>query len=636
MLLRTRIILIVSLSLVTLAAGLVLAALYRETQLELRYERAIATYQSALWRELVSSVVERVSHEGPRLVAESQLDQALETRNRDRVQDIGQELTKEFEDISAGRRLEIFDESGQVVYTSSLGVLQTGTFDPSRIAEVARYGIRIGGVQLDASKQPVIAVAFPVLGNQGPVGAVLVSETVGPLLFNLRNELNALCRDSDDPLLQDTGPDAVPCNELFLVGLRGGLLAGTSNKLWSEIDKSSISREEDLKTQHIGEQVFAIVTVPIVDSAGRPLAILVEATDITLSDRGQQLVAIATLSASGAFLLLLLLGLSAFLNGSFQPLNSAIEVLKALSAGNTSVSIDGAMTDDEIGRIASAVEILRERSIQLQRAERQKARQQRRHAQLLGYRQELDVAKRLQASILPSDFPPQPGLTLSAFMRPAKEVGGDFYDYFQLEDGRVGVVMADVSGKGVPAALFMAVSRTLIKVGGTAGASPGACLARANDLLVQDNEAMMFVTVFYAVVDPADGTMVYANAGHNPPYLVTAGGEISQLERTGDMALGYMDGIDYGERQIRLGSGDAVFLYTDGVTEAQNAESAEFLESRLETALTGAESRETEQVLEDVVSAVETFVAGADQSDDLTCLCLRYSGPAGETAQAAE
>ena len=251
------------------------------------------------------------------------------------------------------------------------------------------------------------------------------------------------------------------------------------------------------------------------------------------------------------------------------------------------------------------------------------------HAQLVSIRQELNVARRMQEAILPTRFPNRPDVHLFGSMRPAKEVGGDFYDFFWLGEGVLGFVIADVSGKGVPAALFMAVSRTLLRAVAAGLTGPGACLAQANTLLAQDNDAAMFVTVFYGALDIATGRLVYANAGHPSPCLCDAGGRVIQLAGTGGTALGVIEDLPYREAEALLAPGSLLVMFTDGVSEAFDPAQAEFGEGRLVATLEGLTDRDAQAAVDTVVAAVDAFAAGAPQADDLTCLALKWFGPLG-------
>ena len=211
----------------------------------------------------------------------------------------------------------------------------------------------------------------------------------------------------------------------------------------------------------------------------------------------------------------------------------------------------------------------------------------REHDQLLTIRHELDLARDLQQSILPRTFPAFPQRTdfdIFAAMLPAREIGGDFYDYFLLDDEHLALVIADVSGKGMPAALFMAVSRSLLKSTALQHVPPGECLQHVNDLLCLDNSSEMFVTVFYAILNTRTGEIAYSNGGHNPPCLVRHDG-VHLLPGTGGMVLGAFPDVRYDAKTARLEPGDALFLYTDGVTEAMDCDGGLFSDRRLLEAL---------------------------------------------------
>lgn len=292
----------------------------------------------------------------------------------------------------------------------------------------------------------------------------------------------------------------------------------------------------------------------------------------------------------------------------------------------------GCFTDDHLaflealaGSIAVAIENarmyaqLKQQLLALQEATRDRD-------QLLEIRRELDIARSIQQSILPRTFPRRPDLDLFAEMLPAQEVGGDFYDFFLIDDTHLGVVVGDVSGKGVPAALFMAVSRTVLRSVALEKAPPGESLRRVNALLCLDNSAEMFVTVFYGVLDTRTGELAYSNGGHNPPYVVRGAGDVEALEGTGGVVLGVLDDLQYREKRVVLRPGDAVFLYTDGVTEAMDAEGNLFSDPRLQAVLAAHPGATSEAVTRAVVDEVQRYSASVPQSDDITTLAIRYRG----------
>jgi len=241
----------------------------------------------------------------------------------------------------------------------------------------------------------------------------------------------------------------------------------------------------------------------------------------------------------------------------------------------------------------------------------------------LSLQRELGIAHEMQLSILPKSFPSRPEMDLHGSMRPAKEVGGDFYDFFQIDAERVGVVVADVSGKGVPAAFFMAIARTLLKATALFGEPPGTCLAKLNDLLCETNDQELFVTVFYGLYFVRDGRLVYANGGHNPPLWLHADGRTETLPLTRGTALAVLEGLPYAEAEMTLEPGDSLFLYSDGVTEAFNPEGQEFGEARLKELLPGLGDRRAEELNAQVMAAVSDFAQDEPQADDITCVTLR-------------
>ena len=243
--------------------------------------------------------------------------------------------------------------------------------------------------------------------------------------------------------------------------------------------------------------------------------------------------------------------------------------------------------------------------------------------QLVALQNELDVARGMQQSILPTRFPQAPGYTVYGKMQAARNVGGDFFDVIQLNDGRIGLAVADVSDKGVPAALFMMSSRTLLKGAAIGLAFPSEVLREVNDLLLEDNEGSMFVTVLYAVYDPSNRNLTYANGGHNSPLVVHADGVSALLPLTDGIALGIVPGLPYQQNTVTLSPGDTVIFYTDGVTEAMNGEEEQFGLDPLSEFFQANPPQDPEQATAAVFEAVNSFAGDTPQSDDITCLVLQ-------------
>jgi serine phosphatase RsbU (regulator of sigma subunit) len=240
---------------------------------------------------------------------------------------------------------------------------------------------------------------------------------------------------------------------------------------------------------------------------------------------------------------------------------------------------------------------------------------------------ELDAARALQIAILPATFPVKPGCDGAARMIPATTMGGDFYDFIELPDERIGLVMADVCGKGVSAAFFMAVARTNLRDIAAHYVEPGACLAQTNEVLCTQNPMELFVTVFYCVFDPATGMLKYANGGHNPPYLRRADGSIEALSGAGGLVLGAMPHMEFPDHAVQLLPGDRLVLYTDGVTEAFNSADESYGEARLIAEIKAHGEGAAAGLVERICRSVTVFAGTAPQSDDITLAVLKWSAP---------
>ncbi len=239
---------------------------------------------------------------------------------------------------------------------------------------------------------------------------------------------------------------------------------------------------------------------------------------------------------------------------------------------------------------------------------------------LVALENELQVARRMQESILPTRFPRRRNLTVHADMQPARAIGGDFFDVASLGPDELGVAIADVSGKGVPAALFMMSSRTLLKGAAIGGGSPGEVLRETNRTLSRDNASMMFVTVLYAICNSATGQFTYSSGGHDPPLLIRSDGSCRYLPLTDGIALGILEDFEFRVGQVKLDRGDSVLMYTDGVTEAQNVDGEQFGTERLRELFVGAPPRDEQEVTHRVFEAVRAFAGEAKQFDDITCV----------------
>jgi len=306
-----------------------------------------------------------------------------------------------------------------------------------------------------------------------------------------------------------------------------------------------------------------------------------------------------------------------------RPLSVLAGAAEDIATGNLDVSIPEIKTGDEVGKLAQSFDYmktsLKQYIADLMETTAVKERME----------SELQIAHDIQMGILPKIFPPfpeMPEFDLYATIEPAREVGGDLFDFFFLDDEHLCFNVGDVSGKGVPASLFMAITKTLIKTRATKDMAPEVILNQVNQDLSTDNPSLLFVTLFLGIFNIKNGTIAYCNGGHNPPYIIRAGGEIEAVETTGGLALGVMEDFSFKSKRIVLNKGDAIFIYSDGVTEAMNSRHKLFSEERLEDELKRLKDLPVGDILTGVTEKIREFAQGEPQADDITMMIIRYNG----------
>ena len=319
------------------------------------------------------------------------------------------------------------------------------------------------------------------------------------------------------------------------------------------------------------------------------------------------------------------LGQAVFLgNRITKPLNRLTKYIRKLEGGNFIFKMDDIYkTKDEIEVLAKAFEELSEKNQHyIEEVTRVTAEKERIGA-------ELNVATQIQADMLPSIFPPYPNKTefdVFATMHPAKEVGGDFFDFFLVDDDHLALVIADVSGKGVPAALFMVIAKTLIKNRAQMGGTPSEILFDVNNQLAEGNKTDFFVTVWLAIVDIRTGEGLVSNAGHEHPCLKKKDGKFELIKYRHSPAVAAMENMKFPDHKIKLDPGDKIFVYTDGVVEATNAQNELFGEKRMLEALNSNPDASIRALLSNVNAGINRFTDGVQQFDDITMLCMEYLG----------
>lgn len=699
MLLRTRVALMVLASYLLMAGGLVFFGIKSDEIAEARYSEATLTGQEIFWRKLMENTLQRLSVYAPVFTNHTELIEAIDTKNSGLLQADADAMAGELKGVA---KWEVISPTGELLYASA-GSLQDDTLiDAGTIDQVIQTSKPSGGIVRDADNGFTAAIAVPLMRPDGVIVAIAAASS------DLRPPLTEF--------KEATGAD------IYLLDRFGKLVEGTDKPLWERVAGQNFevrkSRFEVLKTQN---KFYSMVVLPLHGSDGRVIGALATARDFTANHQSQLAIRRTAAISVVSLFVLVLLWLTIYLRRSFAPLDEAIQVLNALSRGDTSVILEVDNDRDEIGRIAGTVGVFRDNAVKLEQMELRRERQRRRQElfirlqmrhlsemladeareavlrdlaeieaiaergngdaagggrgeievlakafetmstrireqhenlesliaertrdveilrealrtkdQLAVLRQELDFARELQLSSLPQIFPPFPDRTefqIHAAMVPAKEVGGDFYDFFLIDQYHLGFVIGDASGKGVPAAMFIAITRTLIKAVAPLSGSPGECLAFVNTMLAVDNPQLLFATVFYAVLDTRNGQVTFSNGGHPPPLILRHGGTVEAIRDVSGVALGVMEGMEYENGTFDLQPGESLLLYTDGVTEATDNGQSLFEEYRLISVLEKLHGAAPETIIQKVNHNVEIFVGSAPQFDDITMLALSFVAP---------
>jgi sigma-B regulation protein RsbU (phosphoserine phosphatase) len=685
-LLRVRITLLVFIAVILVSIGMAFTTSYRVRLFEdAASSSAIATIDLS-WRRLTTGALGVLEEDAAPLATNPAVIDAVANRDSVALTAALLPARQRFDSTRISTDMEVAALDGGLLYGGS-GNDGSSVLGSFTLTTVVRTAEPVSGLAITPDHEFVIVFARPIRSGNRIIGTITLVRDADPMLRELSGILgiDAFALDLDGKLLYASAPD-------------------TWHRLAGKVDLG----QRGVVQARVEEKVYSTTTMGLPTIGKGRLGTLLTARDVTEQQRRSERLQIAFYG-----LIILMVGVAVWLvyyyvTNEFVPLDAAISALNTLSRGDTGVILDGPGTDDEVGRIAAAVRVFRDRTRALHRFNEERSRRQRRQERLIrrqmlklaetlqdgareavlkdldkieqeallrssgtevaaeldalaiafqtmagrvreqhreldslvaelrealkaktafiALQQELEIARELQLAILPKVSTDTEEFAAFAVMTPAKEVGGDFYDFFQLSPRKVGMVVADVSGKGVPAALFMAVSRTLLKATASFKMAPGDCLRKLNDLLVEGNEKSLFVTVFYGILDLDTGVLTYANGGHNPPMLLSHDGEVTPLEGTGGIVLALEPGLDYEERTVAMRPGETLVMYTDGVTEAMNRDTVMFGEALLAEKVRLLAGRSAQDITGDIIAAVHEFSAGCPQTDDITCFAFHFKG----------
>jgi sigma-B regulation protein RsbU (phosphoserine phosphatase) len=367
------------------------------------------------------------------------------------------------------------------------------------------------------------------------------------------------------------------------------------------------------------EKDYWIYYTPL-PSNGWSLAVLFPQDELTADiDRLSRIVIVL----GGIGLLLLSLAVTLIARSIARPLRAMAGATEAIATGNLDIELPALRSKDEVGRLTDSFNHMKTSLKQyIKELTETTAAKER-------IESELKVAHDIQMSLLPKVFPPFPHreeFDIYAVIDPAREVGGDFYDFFFVDDEHLCFVIGDVSGKGVPASLFMAVTKTLIKATSSQGIAPGEILTRVNWELSQENDSCMFVTIFCGILNTTSGEIFYSNGGHNDPFILRKGNEAAWLEGNRGLVVGAMEQTVYETCQTILQPGESIFLYTDGVTEALNTREELFSDDRLRKKISFLQAHPPEEVISGVAEEIARFSNHMPQADDIAMMMIRFHG----------
>jgi len=690
-LLRTRLILIILAFCTLVGIGVLLAEQGREAVMQRQFDRSIVRDRGILWAKIIETLHQEMDDKVELLADNEEVTLAVVQRRGDRVRRLMPPLVDRMRDRDLAERVEIYDADGALMYSSLPSVYATPVVSPEAIQTTIREARRLRGIGNDAARNIAVTLAFPLIRGERVVGAASFAVPVARAL----QELGV-----------STG------TQILLVNRRMRPLAGDMPAVWEPLAQSGqIDFAVGRQVLETPDGSYIATYLPVAADLGTLIGVVVMFRDAT-AELAEQARPYQLLLAVVFGIFLIGAGvLTWYLRRTLAPLSISVSALDALAEERTDVPLQGVDRDDELGRLARAVNryrrhlrsnlrVRRSRERQLVRQEsfiqtqmtaladtldaearlavlrdleavqarsndgmndasgredltlladafetlaRRVQDQQERQRRLVSdlqealaekeayqaLQRELEIGRRVQVSSLPPEFPAADDVQVYGHMDAAKVVGGDFYDVFFLDRDHLAVAIGDVAAKGVPAALFLTICRSLLRAFASSCPDPGACLTAVNRQLAQNNPETLFLTLCYGVLERTTGRFLYVTAGHFPPALLR-GGEAALLPSSGGPSMALIEDTVYETAEVGLAAGDQLFLYTDGIIDCFNAENRRFgdgsLLDSLETAAAQEQGGTPRALVAGVIADLTAFVGGAEPEDDRTCLALAYAG----------
>lgn len=456
------------------------------------------------------------------------------------------------------------------------------------------------------------------------------------------NNLNILCQEQNTTLIYAISVDTVDYNSFesvfntvnanssytpWEVGYRRNTTNEEYRQIYIDIYENGLERGYIARTSNLGgKEPHITVLIPVKDSEGMVQAILCVQRPMEELKTGR-MEYLKYVSLAGIILIIISTwGVTVFLRGQIiEPLDKIVKESKRFAKENTKIAgedLEKVSRITEIVDLGSSVQIMEDDVIRYMNHLTAVTAEKERIST------ELSLAANIQTDMLPNVFPAFPQIQefdIFASMDPAKEVGGDFYDFFLIDEDHVALVVADVAGKGVPAALFMMMTKIMINTYAMMGISPKEVLERVNNAICKNNKNDMFVTVWFGILTYSIGHIVASNAGHECPAIKRADGEYEIMQDPHNLVIGAMEGMPYGEYEFDLGKGDALFVYSDGVPDAINSLEEQFQRERMLEVLNKNFEEAPETLIKNMKAEIDAFVGEADQFDDITMLAIRMN-----------